>query len=368
VPETAIEIHLGSPGGPLFSSGGATGSGTTGNWVTNGTVFYLQDATKGTTTSPANTLGQVTVQVKPIGGTLTASPNPILVPAGTTGGQVTTLNWYAPNSTAVEVHLGSPGGPLFTGGGSQGAAVTGAWVNDGATFYLQDASSGNSNSSANTLAVTTVHIQTQTNTSQFAANPNPIVAAAGSTAGETTLSWTVPGATKTEVHLGSATGPLFASTTGPTGIATTGYWVNNGLTFYLQNTSSGPASASNTVGVLTAQVTSGGAITASPNPIPVIANQLGATTITWDAPFATAIEVHLGSPSGPLFAAGGSTGSQTTGPWVPNGLVFYLQDASNGNATSPSHTLGTVTAALSFSMPTISGADPTPFAQRGWPR
>ena len=95
-----------------------------------------------------------------------------------------------------------------------------------------------------------------------------------------------------------------------------GYWVTDGMTFYLQNVSSGAPSASNTAGVLTAQVTTYAAITASPNPIPVVGNQLGTTTVLWNAPNATAVEVHLGSPGGPLFAAGASTGSQTTGPWV----------------------------------------------------
>jgi hypothetical protein len=363
VPQSAVEIHLGSPGGPMFAGGGATGSATTGNWVINGMVFYLQDASQGTTTSPANTLATVTAQVKPIGGTLTASPNPILVPAGTTGPQVTTLNWYAPNSTTVEVHLGSPGGTLFVRGGSQGAAATGTWVTDGMTFYLQDATSGDVNSPSNTLAVLTIHIQTQPSTATFAANPNPIILSPGNTNGETTLFWTVPGATLTEVHLGSATGPLFAAVNGPTGSATTGYWVTDGMTFYLQDASNG---SSNTVGTVTAHLATGGALTASPNPIPVGAGQLGTTTLTWDAPFATAVEIHLGSSSGPLFAGGGSTGSATTGPWVTNGMVFYLQDASNGNATSPSNTLATVTANLTLNMPSVNGRDPHPFGP--WPR
>jgi hypothetical protein len=276
------------------------------------------------------------------------------------------LNWYAPNSTAVEVHVGSPGGTLFVGGGSQGAAMTGPWVNDGATFYLQDATNGNSTSPSNTLAVATVHIQNQPSTATFAASPNPIILSPGNSLGETTLFWTAPGATKTEVHLGSATGPLFGAVNGPTGSATTGYWVTDGMTFYLQDVSNGPASPSNTVGTVTAHLTTGGTLTLSPNPISVAAGEDGTTTITWDAPFATAVEIYLGSPSGPLFAAGSSTGSATTGPWVTNGMVFYLQNASNGNATSPSNTLATVTASLALTMPSINNTDPHPFGQ--WPR
>ncbi|HEX4229519.1 MAG TPA: hypothetical protein VHZ07_12680 [Bryobacteraceae bacterium] len=366
VPQSAVEIHVGSPGGTLFGAGGSTGSGTTGNWVTNGMTFYLQDATQGTTTSPNNTIATVTAQVKPIGGTLAGSPNPILVPAGTTGPQATTLNWYAPNSTTVEVHVGSPGGTLFVTGGSQGAATTGLWVTDGMTFYLQDATNGNSTSSSNTLAVATVHIQNQPSTATLTAGPNPIVVSPGSTLGQTTLSWTVPGATLTEVHLGSGTGPLFAAVNGPTGSATTGNWVTDGMTFYLQDLINGPGGPSITVAALVAHLETGGTLTLSPNPIPVSGGQDGTTTITWNAPFATAVEIHLGSPSGPLFAGGGSTGSATTGPWVTDGMVFYLQDASNGNATSPSNTLATVTANLALNMPSINGSDPHPFAP--WPR
>ncbi|MGC2660269.1 MAG: hypothetical protein WA324_20125, partial [Bryobacteraceae bacterium] len=368
VTQSSVEIHLGSPGGPLWGAGGPTGSGTTGNWVTNGLVFYLQDATQGTVTSPANTIATATAIVEPIGGTLTATPNPIPVPAGTTAPQVTTFNWYAPNSTTVQVRIGSPGGTLWGQGGSQGAGTTGAWVTDGLTFYLQDATSGDPTNPANTLAATTVHFTTAQSSAQFVANPNPIIIPAGATLGQTTLFWTVPGATATEVHLGSPTGTLWTSAAGPTGAQTTGYWVTNGMQFFLQDVSGGPASASNTVAVVTAQLANGGTLTATPNPITVSPGQLGVTTIAWDAPFATAVEIHLGSPGGTLVTGGGSTGSGTTGPWVTEGMTFYLQNASNGNATDPSNTIATVTCHLTMNMPSIRGSDPPPTADRGWPR
>lgn len=370
VPQTAVEVHIGSPGGVLLGTG--AGQGTSGPlpWVTNGMTFYLQDATQGTTTSPANTLATVTAKVLPIGGTLTASPNPILVAPGTTAPQVTTLSWYAPNSTQVEVHIGGPGGILWGAGGPQGAGTTGPWVTDGMTFYLQDATNGNSTSPSNTLATATVHIKTQTeaSTAQFAANPNPIILQPGATLGQTTLSWTVPGATATEVHLGSPTGVLWTHVNGPSGAQTTGDWVTNGMTFYLQDVSNGPASAANTVGVVTAQFATNGTLTATPNPITVSPGQLGVTTIAWDAPFATAVEIHLGSPGGTLVTGGGSTGSGTTGPWVTDGMTFYLQNASNGNATSPANTIASVTCRLTSNMPTVNGGDPAPFAPRNWPR
>jgi hypothetical protein len=39
----------------LFATGLASGSQTTGLWVTSGMRFYLQDASSGTTTSVDNT-------------------------------------------------------------------------------------------------------------------------------------------------------------------------------------------------------------------------------------------------------------------------------------------------------------------------
>src|SRR5271165_357028 len=54
-----VDVHVGSATGPLFASGGYTGSATTGKWVTDGMVFYLVDATS------AQILQTVTVQVSP---------------------------------------------------------------------------------------------------------------------------------------------------------------------------------------------------------------------------------------------------------------------------------------------------------------
>jgi hypothetical protein len=87
--------------------------------------------------------------------------------------------------------------------------------------------------------------------------------------------------------------------------------------------------------------------TASPNPIPVSAGADGVTTISWNAPNSTVIEVHIGSPDGPLFTHNVNSGSMTTGTWVTNGLVFYLQDVSSGAVASASNTLATLTVNLS---------------------
>jgi hypothetical protein len=43
----------------------------------------------------------------------------------------------------------------------------------------------------------------------------------------------------------------------------------------------------------------------------------------------TRIEVHVGSATGSLFAAGGPVGAAPTGKWVGNDLGFFLVNAAN---------------------------------------
>jgi hypothetical protein len=89
---------------------------------------------------------------------LNAAPNPIPLSGNATVG-VTTLSWDAPGAQVIEIHIGAPGGTLFTRMGSRGSAQTGAWVVDGMTFYLQDVSGGNPLTADYTLATATVHLQ-----------------------------------------------------------------------------------------------------------------------------------------------------------------------------------------------------------------
>lgn len=88
---------------------------------------------------------------------LTASPNPIPVQAGLDG--TTTISWNAPSASVIQVRVNSPGGPIFTDNFNAGFMTTGAWVTDGMTFYLQDASSGNPTAAASTLTTLTVHLK-----------------------------------------------------------------------------------------------------------------------------------------------------------------------------------------------------------------
>jgi hypothetical protein len=89
-------------------------------------------------------------------------------------------------------------------------------------------------------------------------------------------------------------------------------------------------------------------LTASPNPVTVKGTALGSTSISWNAPDTQAIEIHIGSPSGPLFVTGGDRGSAQTGGWVSEGMTFYLQDVTGGNPLTSDYTLATLVIHLQF--------------------
>jgi len=76
-----------------------------------------------------------------------------------------------------------------------------------------------------------------------------------------------------------------------------------------------------------------------PNPVPA-SNPV--VKLTWKAKVSE-VEVHVGSPNGPLFAKLGGESSASTGPWVTNNMVFYLQDSTAKNPGDATATLATLT-------------------------
>lgn len=156
----AVEVHVGSPDGSLFAQGATNGSQSTGKWVTDGTVFYLQNTAGGLPLTAANTIATAVVRVTN-GSSISANPNPIVVTDGT-GQGVTKLSWTS-LSNAVELHVYTPNGPLMAASGQgPSSATTGKWVTDGTVFCLQDVSGGRPLNAANTLASVTVAVTTST--------------------------------------------------------------------------------------------------------------------------------------------------------------------------------------------------------------
>jgi len=106
--------------------------------------------------------------------------------------------------------------------------------------------------SANTLA--TVTMTTAPNplpSGSISAWPNPFPPDMNGL-GQTTLVWMSAGTTQVEIHVNAPNGPGFAGTPQGSYALETGHWVNNGMTFYLQNVSNGlPLTSANTLATVT---------------------------------------------------------------------------------------------------------------------
>jgi peptidoglycan/xylan/chitin deacetylase (PgdA/CDA1 family) len=89
-----------------------------------------------------------------------------------------------------------------------------------------------------------------------------------------------------------------------------------------------------------------GRLVAHPNPIDAGDSDVGVTTLRWTSTGTGQVEIRVGRPEGPLFSRGGPEGEAVTGPWVTDGLTFFLQDTSSELAP-PEATLARVTVTLS---------------------
>jgi hypothetical protein len=87
-----------------------------------------------------------------------------------------------------------------------------------------------------------------------------------------------------------------------------------------------------------------GTLTANPNPITLAPGQrLGTTTLRWQVTGTTHVQIRIGSATGPVMTGiENPVGSAATGQWVLNGMVFYLQDAGDGNSSGAAKTIATV--------------------------
>ncbi len=227
--KSAVEVRVGSPSGPLLSLTGGVGQAQTAKWVTDGMVFYLQDATQGDSTSSTNTLATVTASFS----TATFIAFPVVLP--TNNYNSTTLSWSAPNSQSVEIWAGSSAGPqtLFARSAPFGILTTPPWATPGLSFFLLDSTSKQILSSF-TLQGAFNYMPAPGYEYGIYATPDPIfVPANGPALGQTTLEWFVPlSIGLVQVRVGASDGPLFAESYGSSSAPTT-LWVTDGMTFYL---------------------------------------------------------------------------------------------------------------------------------------
>jgi len=280
-------------------------------------------------------------------GSITANPNPMQVSDGS-GAGATTLFWSSGQTNEVEVHLGAPRGELVARSGSGSfSQLTNKSIHEGTKFYLQDVSNHQPLTPTFTLDTVTLHVTTAP-TASITADPNPFLADSEGV-GQTTLAWTSYGTSAVEIHVNGPNGPKFAGGDPGTFSMSTGHWVRDGMTFYLQNVSNGlPLTAANTLARVTmAGLTPSpptGSISARPNPFTPDSQGRGQTTLTWTSAGITRVEVHASAPNGNRLAGSGpGTFSAATGQWVRDGMTFYLQNVSNGLPLTAANTLAKVT-------------------------
>ncbi len=317
------EIRIGSPGGPLFATGNGYSSTLTGNWVTSGLSFFLQQSGNAT---PSGTLANLTVQVKTgqgcIATAFTASPNPIVTnnPYGKT-----TIT--AATNCSFDVRIGAPDGPEFQEGRGYSVLQTGDWVTNQMTMYLQP---HGSTSAANTLSVLTLLVQPAVmgcTVTDFSAADNPIVTTTRLNVATIRANASCP----YDVRIGGPGGAVLGSATGEVSLQT-GNWVVNGLSFYMQQR--GVTAAAGTMATFTIntrlpdQVAPTCTITkfaADPNPL---AAPGGSTNVSVNA--ACAWDLRLGDAAGQVLATGKGAGS-VTGVSVADGTLLYLQPQGNAD-------------------------------------
>lgn len=87
-------------------------------------------------------------------------------------------------------------------------------------------------------------------------------------------------------------------------------------------------------------------LTATPNPIIVSGSNLGSSMICFNAPGVQQVTVTLNAPNGLILTSGSGTGCITTGYYLANGTVVYLQDTSNGKPLTAANTLASLVISL----------------------
>jgi peptidoglycan/xylan/chitin deacetylase (PgdA/CDA1 family) len=84
-------------------------------------------------------------------GTLRANSNPVFIEDGSQYISVE-LSWTAVGTDIVEIRVDAPDGSILTRGGPTGSVTTGKWVENGTTFFLQDASKDGLQTKENTMS------------------------------------------------------------------------------------------------------------------------------------------------------------------------------------------------------------------------
>ena len=114
------------------------------------------------------------------------------------------------------------------------------------------------------------------------------------------------------------------------------------------------------LGLVASAVVGAATLTGSPDPVQVCdGSGLAQITLSWDASDtgASSVDIHIGAPTGPLFASVQPVGTAPTGKWVTNDTTFLLVNPGTNQV-------------LAQYKPRLSAGDcPVPDAQKGiWGR
>jgi hypothetical protein len=86
-----------------------------------------------------------------------------------------------------------------------------------------------------------------------------------------------------------------------------------------------------------------GSITADHNPIYLSDGPRSAVVkLSWTSVGTSKVEIRVGAHNGALLSRTGSSGSASTGKWIYDGMMVFLQDVSDGAALASENTLGSV--------------------------
>lgn len=317
------EVRINAPNGALFATGNGYSSTLTGNWVTSGLRFFLQQSGN---TSSSGTLANLTVQVKTgqgcIATAFTASPNPIVT--NNPFGQTTIT---ADTNCSFDVHIGAPNGPMFQQGRGYSVMKTGTWVQNQMNMYLQPHGDMDP---ADTLSVLTLVVQPAVagcTVNTFSAVNNPIITTTRLNTDTIQADATCP----YDIRIGGPGGSLLGSGQGAM-TSQTGNWVVNGLSFFLQlrgdTTSAGTLSTFTINTKLPDQTLPSCTIakfSANPNPISVSG---GSTAVSVNANCAW--DLRLNDSAGQLLTSGNGAANATASP-VSDGTLLYLQPQGDTN-------------------------------------
>lgn len=281
----AVDLVLTVNGSQSLLRGAAASSGSVVIPIYVGNSYKLDLYRPGNRTE---ILATTTVTGKP-GPIITATPNPVVIPAGGSTG-TTMLNW---NSQGVApktgVYVSVDGAALtLVATNNQSGSVSVNWIqlNHRYEFFLCPQDNGQLR-----LASTVVLAQAMP-TPTFTATPNPVPVAAGQTSATYTLAWSTPGYSQVDVYGdNNLTGQVhqFLGTAASPGSAPEPIELGERavIKFYPHG------DATTLLGSVNITATSPAVISASPNPVIIPANVTTTNyTLSWNTPGFAEVDVY----------------------------------------------------------------------------